>query len=328
MRILRVGIVLSGLILAITSSLMIVQRRTPSTASQILYISRDLYIMWADGSHSQPLSTYFDIDLPQYMSDPRLSPDGEWLVYQQSLHLYRLRLADGHIELLTDASEASARFANIAPTWSPNAQQVIYIQTERGGGFTSDLMRLRVDGTNTKRLFQSDEIQPIDPVWSPDGKWLIFRAYRQTEEDILYRMNLDDFSVQPMTDSTFGLGDGPVAWSPDSQWIAVSARGNIFKMRADGSDVQQLTATLYDVERFPAWSPDGKWITFTSRTNGNTGLYRMRIDGNQREVLIDSGIAEIAVSYSPIIDKPFAGVRLFGLGLFFLIGGIGIARRR
>jgi Tol biopolymer transport system component len=259
------------------------------------------------------------------MSNPRLSPDGEWLVYQQSLHLYRLRLADGHIELLTDDSDGSTPYANIAPTWSPDTQRIIYIQTERGANFASTLMRLRVDGTKTKQLAHPDESQPIDPVWSPDGKWLVFRADIEGES-ILYRMNLSDFTLEPLTDSTFGLGEGPVTWSPDSQWIAVSARGEIFKMRADGSDVQRLTDTLYNVERFPAWSPDGNWITFTSRFNGNTGLYRMRINGSDRQMLFDRGIAEIAPNYSPLIDKPFAGGKLLTLGLVLIIIPIGISR--
>src|SRR4051812_42522230 len=54
------------------------------------------------------------------------------------------------------------------------------------------------------------------------------------------------------------VSTGPLdpSWSPDGQWIAVSMRGDIWKVPAQGGAAVALTkGPGYHFE--PAWSPDG-----------------------------------------------------------------------
>ena len=62
----------------------------------------------------------------------------------------------------------------------------------------------------------------------------------------------------------------------------------VYLMRADGSDVHDLTRNLAQ-DGQPAWSPDGKRIAFVSTRDGNAGIYVMQVDGSgQRRLTNDT----------------------------------------
>ncbi|MDP9301777.1 MAG: hypothetical protein M3P43_12940 [Actinomycetota bacterium] len=75
-------------------------------------------------------------------------------------------------------------------------------------------------------------------------------------------------------------------WSPDGRWIAFHrvAAGKptrIFKVRANGTHLTQISKDPSVEDLFPAWSPDGKQIAFT-RYDDSAGLvavFVMRADG-------------------------------------------------
>jgi len=74
------------------------------------------------------------------------------------------------------------------------------------------------------------------------------------------------------------------SWSPDRSQIVFASdrRGGpyeLYKMKADGSDVVRLTNNTQDLT--PSWSPDGTQIAFMSYRNAGKGgdLYLMRADG-------------------------------------------------
>jgi TolB protein len=97
------------------------------------------------------------------------------------------------------------------------------------------------------------------PAWSPDGTRIALEL-RGDEGHV----GMLDVATGALTD--FGPGFVP-KWSPDSTRLTflreTSGATDIFVMRADGSDVVQLTDdTAFDT--FPIWSPDGETILFMS----------------------------------------------------------------
>ncbi len=107
-------------------------------------------------------------------------------------------------------------------------------------------------------------------------------------------------------------GDGGLDYelelvSPDSTWLVYKEEpesgnfsGNIWKMRADGSDKTQLTAELLD--RDPVWSPDGSQIAFWSYRSGNADIWLMDADGTNLTQLTTDPAYDYEPSWHPSGD--------------------------
>lgn len=106
--------------------------------------------------------------------------------------------------------------------------------------------------------------------WSPDGKWLVYTGGRREPSDgrqvfSLYKVAVEGGDEIRLTHGP-GLDDGP-EFSPDGRYIYFnstrSGRMQIWRMKPDGTDVEQVTNDIYN-NWFPHLSPDGKWIAFLS----------------------------------------------------------------
>ena len=125
--------------------------------------------------------------------------------------------------------------------------------------------------------------------------------------------------------------DDDPAWSPDGTKIAFTrvrnALGQIYVMKADGSDVEQLTSGPF-TNNHPSWSPNGTRIAFerdTSRRDGTVGIYVMDADGSRMRRLVSSRKFDFFPDWSP------DGTRIAfqrGLAEIFVVNADGSGLRR
>jgi TolB protein len=139
---------------------------------------------------------------------PSLSPDGKRLVFRvwgsgaDERGLRVLTLASGEITRLTSSEY------DTFPGWSPTADLIAF-SSWRGGDY--DIYTIRPDGSGEKRLTTSPG-NDAHSSWSLDGQYLMFSSSRMGFKD---EAPLFDGQPQPY--------------------------GEIFLMRADGSDQRQIT---------------------------------------------------------------------------------------
>jgi hypothetical protein len=80
--------------------------------------------------------------------------------------------------------------------------------------------------------------------------------------------------------SAVAPADGWVVWQSNRQ----DARHEVYRARADGSEVTRMTQTGGYV---PAWAPDGRWFAY--HDDANT-VYLMRPDGSELQTLTTGGM--------------------------------------
>jgi Tol biopolymer transport system component len=114
---------------------------------------------------------------------PRISPDGEKLVYQSdrtgNLEIWMLDLSSGEEINLSNHSSADK-----IPDWSPDGKQIVFL-SQRNREF--QLMKLTLETMNTERLTQEPIRLPnfgydyaMNVRWSPDGKSIGYLATGDT----------------------------------------------------------------------------------------------------------------------------------------------------
>ena len=121
--------------------------------------------------------------------------------------------------------------------------------------------------TGATTYLQSSDPLAADatPVWSPDGTQILFASDRGGDFDI-YRLQVNTGEFVNLTLNSSAQDFHP-SWSPDGQHILFSSdRGGsyyqIYRMAADGSNVQQVAVVPGNNAFYPRYSPNGTKIAF------------------------------------------------------------------
>ncbi len=134
-------------------------------------------------------------------------------------------------------------------------------------------------GTATPRILTTSIGFDRQPVYSPDGKHVLFSSNRAG--------NIDLWLVERATGDLRQLTDDPAhdwdpAFSPDNEHILWSSnRGGhmeVWISNLDGSGARQVTQDGEDAEN-PTMTPDGQWIIYASANDEKIGLWKIRPDG-------------------------------------------------
>jgi Tol biopolymer transport system component len=148
---------------------------------------------------------------------PSFAPDGERFVYRTfGPEGDGLRISN----LRTGESRMLSKGYDNFPLWSPRGDLIMFSGQVDGD---YEIYTIKPDGTGLKRLTNSRG-NDAHMAWSPDGSHIVFTSTR---------MGFKDEAVYT---------DAPQPY------------GEIFVMRADGTDVQQLTDNQWE-EGTPAWRP-------------------------------------------------------------------------
>ncbi|MFN2444825.1 MAG: prolyl oligopeptidase family serine peptidase [Vicinamibacterales bacterium] len=107
------------------------------------------------------------------------------------------------------------------------------------------------------------------PAISPDGQQVAFTIRETNWDENAYETEiwLGDVRGRSPRQLTFGAKSSlDPAWSPDGRWLAFisdrSGKRQVYRLRLEGGDAQQLTTAEEDVSAF-AWSPDNTRIAYS-----------------------------------------------------------------
>lgn len=145
---------------------------------------------------------------------------------------------------------------------------------------TNQICIINADGTGFRRLTTDNTKQHYYPSVAPDGKSVVYAAFREPNIYEIYEIEIDTGSVKQLTDR-LGNVNGPEI-SPDGQSIvfklSTPTSNEIWLMERDGNNQHRIpNASGWD----PTWSPDGQYILFASDAQGGVQLYSIRTDGSE-----------------------------------------------
>ena len=129
-------------------------------------------------------------------------------------------------------------------------------------------------GGNTRLTF--DPGVDTSPVWSPDGKRIIFAANRGGRAD-LYEKNADGSGDERLLLKS-DQDKTPTDWSRDGRFLLFTSldaktRQDLWVLPLDGDRKPFVFLNTEAQEGFTQLSPDGRWIAYTASTSGNVEVF-------------------------------------------------------
>jgi TolB protein len=276
---------------------------------------------------------------PGYVDqNPDVSPDGRRIAFSRQSttecctnEIFVVDVDGQHLTKLTNNPSGADCILTTgcagAPAWSPDGSKIAFDRLI--GPIVDDVAYewaiyiMNADGSQLRQV--TEKVHPTqgednNPQWSPDGHSLVFQRNNvrgaQPEGGIaLWTVNLETGRERRVTPFDLRAGDTP-DWSPDGQRILFHSNNdgspdvsaNLYTVRADGTDLRQLTFEAGGVRNVlgSSYSPDGKRIVFGRRpaTGGtNADIFIIKVDGTNERPLTQTVLYDSYPDWGPRLDK-------------------------
>lgn len=201
---------------------------------------------------------------------------------------------------------------NISAQVSPDGEHVAF-------DLVTAIWTVPITGGPARRL-TGDDTDATQPAWSPDGRTLVFQAYRDGNYH-LYTIRADGDGLRQLTKGPFDHREPKFA--PDGASIAFSSdRGGtggygIHTLDVATGVITARTDTAAE-EAMPAWSPDGHRLAYTSEGTA-IDVLDLTTGAVTRAVTAPAGATLYGPAFSPD-GATLAYVRIAGATAELVVG--------
>lgn len=309
-----------GLILFFSLELSFFQpfnRLEPEPTSIILYSKKRINSEgWSIYSRSlEDLTEKMVIPVNRGMGEynPAISPDGSTMVFNTyryggwKLAIYNLK--SGQTIRITKGANY---FTNAQ--YSPDGQKIVY---EKNIGRSTHICIADRDGQNETILTNDQQsMENRIPVWTTDGKSIIYYSERNKVNDI-FQLDIESRNEINLSQNKEGNDFAP-SISPDGEQIAFFSDRNghldLYTLNLKTKELVLLTEALQnennrynyfkDANTYwifkSAWSPDGNHIVFSNATDDNVDLFTITKHGEDLKNITNSPQSEYTPTWGVV----------------------------
>jgi Tol biopolymer transport system component len=223
-----------------------------------------------------------------------ISADGKYVLYagsqgkttaygparaERAIHLWKLPASGGSAVKITSGGVMDCEY----PSYTADGKHILYssggliwkIQENGAGG------RTRIPGSGSGNDFA--------PSAAKDGR-IAFCSSQMGGSDggMAYEIRYFIWICDANGGNLIQLREGRFpTWSPNSDSLTFEYDGEIWTIKADGTELTQLTNTSGFYEGIPSFSPDGSKIAYISNEGKNGkaddfNIWEMKVDGSEK----------------------------------------------
>lgn len=246
----------------------------PSIGKQAIVFEHggELWRYNIDEQQSYKIPIYISTDFPETRTQLKkadkmintwsVSPDGKRVAFGARGDIFTVPAKEGITRNLSHSSGIHER--NVE--WSPKGDYISFIADTDGN---DEIYIIKQDGSEPAKQLTSDgETYKFNPIWSPDGKYLLWGDKK---------LRLQLMEVESQKTRTIAQGESweirDYNWSPDNQWICYTLpqEGAVSKIMAYNLNTQKTHAITDDWYNASggSFSSDGKYLFFVSSRSFN-----------------------------------------------------------
>jgi len=204
----------------------------------------------------------------------------------------------GRVDPLAGAGSATH------PAISPDGTALAFMSNvqgvETGLPINFEIYILDLDALRIRRVTHDDAFD-ADIAWSPDGRRIAFKSYRDGNDEI-YVVDVSGEATSPRNLTMHPGSDFQPHFSPDGAQLAfASNRGGsagLYRLELGSGTVTTLLDTEAS-ESSPRFSPDGARIAFVSGADGDDDIFVMEADGTKVRRVAGSQASDWSPRWSP-----------------------------
>lgn len=170
------------------------------------------------------------------------SPDSRWLAYitPREGGVLFIDDADTHERVFEVRADWTTSFA-----WAPGGDRLAF----RTGDYRAGGVSVVEASTGDVRVLTPASGDDSDPVWSPDGRRLLFRrtvaAGEPAERSRIFVADLETGEVARVTDSVDALHESHASYTADGRWVVFISDGNLHALGPAGRRLRLGTAAPF-----------------------------------------------------------------------------------
>jgi len=227
-------------------------------AASLMFVSAHAINAEENFSRFEPMDV-FDLE---WASDPRVSPDGETIVYvRKSNDIMKDRERSNLWQVSADGKDHRPLYSGLnsirSPRWSPTGEKLAFISNDTG----SQQIHVRWFDNGDTAVISQLQASPSNLSWSPDGKWLAFtmnvKAPTKSIAEPRTKPEGATWAKKPITVTT-------TRYQYDGRGIVEPAYRHVFIVPADGGTSRQLTEGNFNHYGSLAWSPNSDQVFFSA----------------------------------------------------------------